>query len=262
MRTRLLRWLIRRFRLWEHLTPEQVAGAHNRFIYSAKVDWWVNRAWMHPYLKALEGDRIPEAGLTETRILDRRFMLKECAEAVRRFPVSTAECGVYKGVGSAIICAALDKTYTSGEYHFAFDSFEGLPAPAAADSDGTGTVHWKPNDLAVPEGSASTALSGFPFCRLVKGWIPGSLAVAAGHRFRLVHIDVDLYETTREALEFFYPRIVRGGVILCDDYGMISCPGARKAMDEFFADKPEAVIEVTCGSGLVVVTNSAAEGSG
>lgn len=67
---------------------------------------------------------------------------------------------------------------------------------AAADRNGAGTDHWIPNDSAAPEGSASMALSGFPFCRLVKGWIPGSFAVAVGHRFRVVHIDVDLYDTT------------------------------------------------------------------
>lgn len=49
-------------------------------------------------------------------------------------------------------------------------------------------------------------------------------------------------------------------MILCDGYGMTSCPGARKAMDAVFGDKLEAVIEITCGSGLVVVTNSAGEG--
>lgn len=41
---------------------------------------------------------------------------------VRRFPVSTAKCSVYKTVGSATSCAALEETYSNGEYHFAFDS--------------------------------------------------------------------------------------------------------------------------------------------
>ena len=46
-----------------------------------------------------------------------------------------------------------------------------------------------------------------------------------------VHLDVTLYEPTLAALEYFYPRLNTGGVIICD--GSIFCPGAKKAWDEF-----------------------------
>jgi hypothetical protein len=72
-------------------------------------------------------------------------------------------------------------------------------------------------------------------------------------RFKLVHIDVDLYQPTRDSVEFFYPRMVPGGVILCDDYGSTRCPGARRAMDEFFFEKPEGpVVDLLNGQGLAI----------
>jgi len=67
----------------------------------------------------------------------------------------------------------------------------------------------------------------------------------------MVHIDVDLYEPTRAAFEFFHPRMAPGGVMVCDDYGFASCPGARKAVDEYFEGKPDVPIELPSGQALI-----------
>jgi hypothetical protein len=42
-----------------------------------------------------------------------------------------------------------------------------------------------------------------------------------------------------------------GGVIVLDDYGFASCPGARAAADEFFADKPERLLALSTAQGVV-----------
>jgi len=68
----------------------------------------------------------------------------------------------------------------------------------------------------------------------------------------MIHSDVDLYEPTRDILEYFYPRLVPYGVILFDDYGFVSCPGVRQAAEEFFRDKPEEIIELATGQAAVI----------
>jgi hypothetical protein len=60
-----------------------------------------------------------------------------------------------------------------------------------------------------------------------------------GVRFSLVHLDCDLYAPTRAALEAFWPRLARGGVMLFDEYAIKDWPGETAAVDEYFADKPE-----------------------
>ncbi len=239
---------------WMNALAEKAAALSGRFLYKPHVAWWGDRSWTSPYAKYL----------TETRILDRRFTLVRWAESVRSLRGSTAECGVYTGAGSALVCKALDGSYDLGECHFGFDSFEGLSQPVTADrhpgEEAAASYalraifrrQWRKGDLSSPLEVAQGRVADFPFCRLVKGWIPDSLAAAAGEVFRFVHVDVDLYQPTWDSLAFFYPRTTSGGVILFDDYGFLSCPGARSAILHFFADKPEPVVELATGQAVVI----------
>lgn len=56
-------------------------------------------------------------------------------------------------------------------------------------------------------------------------------------RISLLHIDVDIYEPTKLALEILYDKVVPGGVIIMDDYGCVE--GGTIAIEEFFSDKRE-----------------------
>ena len=47
-------------------------------------------------------------------------------------------------------------------------------------------------------------------------------------KFSFIHIDVDLFEPTFESLKFFYPRLKKGGIIVCDDYNFTDFPGQKK----------------------------------
>lgn len=252
IRRQFVRTMLRHLGMWRDVPLEETARRQNRFAYSPRVQWLADRSWMDDYREFLRHDSLPAAGADETRILDRRYTLARTAKGVRGLRGSTAECGVFKGVGSGVICTTLDGTYGPAESHFAFDSFEGLPAPKEADRDAKKRLHWKAGDLAVPETLARDLLARFKFCQVVKGWMPQSLQVATDHPFRFVHVDVDLAQSAEDVLEFFYPRMISRGIFVFDDYGFVSCPGIRTAVDRFFADRPEAVIEVTAGQAIVI----------
>lgn len=219
------------------------------FLYPPKARWWLDQAWAEPYRVFLERDAID--GHPPTRILDRRFQLAELAKAVRGLPGSTAECGVFRGVGSGIICQALAGSYGAVELHLGFDSWDGVSEPDEADRLPDGRHGWQRGQLRTPFFATQELLGRFDFCDLVQGWIPHCFGPAEGRQFRLVHIDVDLRQPTWDSLAFFYPRMVAGGVIVLDDHGFIDCPGARSAAIEFFADKPEPIIEAPTGQAFV-----------
>ena len=88
---------------------------------------------------------------------------------------------------------------------------------------------------------------------IYKGWFPATAGPVEDRRFSLVHLDVDLYQSTLDALDFFYGRLVRGAVLISHDYNSISCPGVSKAFKEFLADKDEAPIEMGGTSQCIFV---------
>jgi hypothetical protein len=192
--------------------------------------------------------QFPEANL---KIHDRRFNLYNLVKSVRNLAGDSVECGVFRGGGSHLILSALND---STRAHHIFDSFEGLSEPENIDLPADQSVQaWVESDLSAEEFVVEKNLAQYKkqIC-LYKGWIPDRFQDVSDLQFRFVHIDVDLYQPTKDALEFFYPRMVKGGMIVCDDYGSDNCPGATKAMDECFDTKAESVIHLTTGTGLVI----------
>jgi O-methyltransferase len=158
-------------------------------------------------------------------------------DAARRCSGEFAECGVYKG-GTAKILAELAP---DRPLHL-FDTFAGMPA-----TDPSHDIH-KAGDFADTSlASVREYLSGHPNVTCVQGLVPDSLEVIRERTFAFVHIDLDIYSAIKSACEFFYPRMQLGGILLFDDYGYPCCPGAREAVDEFFADKPEVVVALVTG---------------
>ncbi len=182
---------------------------------------------------------------------DRCFTLHKIAAAAAGLDGDLAECGCRQGKSTRFILAGLG--IESEKTIHIFDSFEGLSAPTGKDKLISGNSAWKPNALATAEDVLVNNLQMYEhMIAIYKGWIPDRFAEVADKKISMVHIDVDLYEPTIESLKFFYPRMVSRGVIICDDYGSVSCPGAKKAFDEFFADKPELLIELPTVQALVV----------
>ncbi|MFJ5487135.1 TylF/MycF/NovP-related O-methyltransferase [Hansschlegelia beijingensis] len=182
---------------------------------------------------------------------ERCFVLQNVVRGLRHVPGDVAECGLRFGKSTAFMLAADEAKRT----YCLFDSFEGLSAPQAEDAlSDTGKAYWDQADLSVPEDRVRANLAGFPDKTLLffKGWIPERFPEVADRTFALLHVDVDLYQPTRDALEFFWPRLAPGGMVVCDDYGSRKCPGAKRAFDEFFADGRGRLIELPTVQALVL----------
>jgi len=159
----------------------------------------------------------------------------------QKVPGDIAEVGVYKGGSAKIICSAKgDKNL-----HL-FDTFSGLPKVDEAD------MIWQfyEGKFAASLESVQAYLAVEKNVFLYKGIFPATSGPVKDRHFSLVNFDVDTYDSTKKCLEFFYPRMNPGGIIISHDY--ITVPGVRRAVDEFFADKPEPVVE-TAGSQCIVV---------
>jgi len=180
---------------------------------------------------------------------DRKFVLREFARYTKNIPGCMAECGCYQGASAYFMA----KENPDIPLHL-FDSFEGLSEPTEMDGPrAKDHHHWEKGDLTASEKQARETLRDFNKVVFHKGWIPDRFPEVAKDHFRLVHIDVDLYQPTRDALEFFYPRMNSNGVIILDDYGFTTCPGALKACKEFISDKPEYILHLPTGQGVIII---------
>lgn len=196
---------------------------------------WLEDAEFFDDLSRLQVDNLRSA--------DRKFFLRELLALVDPLPGDTAECGVFKGASSWLIASRLRGR---GRTHHVFDSFQGVSEPGPGEE-----AYWYGGELAVGEAFARRALEGLAVAWHV-GWIPARFGEVADRQFCFVHIDVDLYQPTLDSLEFFYPRMVTGGIIVCDDYGFRACPGAFRACNEFMSDRPEHIVQVPTGQALIV----------
>jgi hypothetical protein len=90
-----------------------------------------------------------------------------------------------------------------------------------------------------------------PFQNVIiyKGIFPKKLPPLIS-KISFVHLDVDLYEGTLNSLKFIYPRMAESGIILIHDY--INSKGVREAVDSFFKDKEEYIIEISDTYCMVV----------
>jgi len=87
--------------------------------------------------------------------------------------------------------------------------------------------------------------------RLVKDFFDNTLPHYEGS-IAILHLDCDLYGSYKVALECLYENVVPGGVIMFDEYENATFPGARRAIDEFFADKEERVLKHHLGKWFAV----------
>jgi O-methyltransferase len=171
-------------------------------------------------------------------------------EQTRDVKGDVAECGVYRG--STLIPMALYlKQHSIRKSVLGFDSFDGFNESVNFD------IRLGGKDLNDKRVGAFSDTSydvvnrrltkfGLAFTvGLVKGYFRDSLPKYDGWRFSFVHLDCDLYQSYKDCLEFFYSHMSPGGIVLMDEYNDPPWPGCNKAVDEFLADKPERLIEIT-----------------
>lgn len=190
-----------------------------------------------PVIDLIESVRRERALLIRT---DEAYYLVNAAASAGKARGDYAEVGVYQGASAKLIC----ETRPSDRVLHLFDTFEGLPKPGTQDA---GFLH---GEYSCSLESVQQYLKSYRNVRFYKGLFPDTAGPVAERQFAFVNLDVDLYQSTRGALEFFYRRVSPGGIILSHDYSSQS--GVRKAFDEFFADKPETIIPLIGSQCLVV----------
>jgi O-methyltransferase len=176
---------------------------------------------------------------------DRCYVLQTLLKQAFHLDGDVWECGVYKG-GTAAMMAAMIQEQCPSKRLYLFDTFEGMP-----ETDPDKDWH-KRGDFADTSLESVLEFVGRPeVCVFRQGFIPATFAGLESNRIAMAHIDVDIYRSILDSLDFIWPRLSPGGFVVFDDYGFPSCPGALQAVDEFFARKPCEPLCLPTGQAVV-----------
>ena len=157
--------------------------------------------------------------------------VKNCA--VYNLPI--AEVGVFMGGSAYFLCSIL-KYLNNKNTVYLFDTFEGhVIVDESIDGEHkVGCLSYLSHPKSAYE-SVCEYLKEFDNKVIYKGNFLETCNKVSSLDFGLVHIDVDVYPVTKGCLSFFDKRLIKGGVMVVDDYGSTDTKGVKKAVDEFIS---------------------------
>ena len=169
-----------------------------------------------------------------------------CVRACRGLGGAMAEAGVFAGASARLICEAKG----DAPLHL-FDVFETLQAPpgVGTDTERSAEVRRHFRKAHGTRAEVERLLAPYPGVHVHAGVFPDTAKGLEDERFSFVHLDLDLEPSTRDALEFFHPRLLPGGIIAADDF---NDPGVRRTFAAFFASRADTIVALPWGQGMVV----------
>lgn len=160
------------------------------------------------------------------------------------------ECGVWKGGSIMAVAKTLLALKNYDRKLYLFDTFEGMPKPKEFDvasydnrmaikqfedlKINDDSSNWSKIELDEVRNNVFSTKYNKENFHFIKGKVEDTIPKFSPETISILRLDTDWYESTRHELIHLFPRLVKGGVIIIDDYGYWQ--GAKKAVDEYFAE--------------------------
>lgn len=167
-------------------------------------------------------------------------------------PGDLVECGVHTGSLSLAICKYIDFNST-GKGFYLFDTFAGIPHEQMAEEERPFRI--EENQMYYAHDSFETAQKNFepyPKVRLIRGRVPDTLATVEIVAVSYLSLDMNIAAPEVAALEFFWPKLSVGAIVLLDDYGWTHYRPQKVALDKFAAKQDVEIATLPTGQGLLI----------
>jgi len=157
------------------------------------------------------------------------------------------ECGVWKGGSSMCAMLSLINKKDTSRMFYLYDTYEGMSEPTEMDADHSGmyaktllnqSIKTKEDVMwcyaPIDDVKSNIESTNYPknLVHFVKGKVEDTIPQTIPEKIAILRLDTDWYESTYHELKHLFPRLVKGGVIIIDDYG--HWKGAREAVDQYF----------------------------
>ncbi len=210
-------------------------------------NWSIYQPWRnHPLIDRV-ASRLAEKAARTLVPRDRLYTVHRLLANSLPLQGEIWEAGVYQGGSALLICEELRHKGIGDTMVRLFDTYEGMP-----ETHPEFDLHKKGAFADTSLETVVDLVGSDAFIEYRKGMIPETFSGLEDKCVKFAHIDLDIYDSIKDACEFIWPRLVSGGAVVFDDYGYATCPGARKAIDEYFKPLPVHPLVLPTGQAIIV----------
>ena len=159
------------------------------------------------------------------------------------------EVGVWKG-GSGALIAKNAKLNGIKDTVYLCDTFAGVVKAGERDSRYQGGEHADTSKETAEEVIRKLKLDN---TRILVGIFPEETGKSVPDaKFRFCHIDVDVYQSAKDVMEWIWPKLVIGGIVVFDDYGFHGCDGVTQFVNDERNKKDRLVMHNLNGHAVLI----------
>ncbi|MCC7380041.1 MAG: class I SAM-dependent methyltransferase [Chitinophagaceae bacterium] len=218
----------------------------NRFKQSLVFPKSTYSPWLQDEAFLKTFDAIKENSLVD---IYRCYELWSISKRLKKSEAAIIEVGVWRGGTAALLAKANDNQSPI----YLCDTFEGVAKAGDKDNQYKGGEH---ADTSVEIVETVMKEQGISSYQILKGIFPDTNADKLdAEKFKICHIDVDVYESAKDIFNWVWTRMIVGGVVIFDDYGFAACAGITQLVNELANSTPNAFfIHNINGHGLLIKT--------
>src|SRR5260221_6183953 len=169
----------------------------------------------------------------------RCYELWQLVEQTAKLSGALIEVGVYRG-GSGALIGKKCKLEGIKDTVYLCDTFTGVVKRSDLDSAYRGGEHADTTRETVEEVIGKLGLDNL---KILVGMFPEETSMlVTDEKFRFCHIDVDVYQSAKDVVQWLWPKLVLGGIIVFDDYGFQTCSGITRFVNEERSKRDRSII--------------------
>lgn len=229
--------------------------ANNLVTWYQSVDFMSDKRFLSAYHRGMDsGHQIMRSPGSKDDIHIEWRVAVACwaAQHAARLPGDFVECGVNTGIVSLAICEYVNFNAT-GKSFWLFDTYSGMPPDQITKTEAELGRNEENSSLYLEcYETAKRNFMPFPKANLVKGCVPDTLSSVSIPVVAYLHLDMNLSYPERAAIEYFWPKMPVGAIVLLDDYGWAPYRPQKDILDDFAKKNGVEIMMLPTGQGLLI----------
>lgn len=161
------------------------------------------------------------------------------------------ECGVNTGAYARAIVEYIGFDKLPKNFYL-LDTYEGLVKEQISDLEAKAGINEYLKSYRNVFEEVQKTFAPFPNIHLIKGMVPDTLPLCKADKVAYLSIDMNVVAPEIAAANYFWDKVVKGGIIVLDDYGFPQHIHQKYAFDEFAKQKNVEIMALPTGQGIIV----------